>query len=56
MEKNTTKVTPDGKVIFNETGEVLEGVIGTPAGKTTTKFYPSDEFKEGIKEWAKDKK
>lgn len=54
--KDDTTVTPDGKVIFNETGEVLEGVIGTPAGKTTTKFYPSDEFKEGVKEWAKDKK
>lgn len=54
--KADTTVTPDGKVIFNETGEVLEGVTGTPAGKTTTKFYPADEFKEGVKEWAKDKK
>ena len=54
--KADTTVTPDGKVIFNETGEVLEGVTGTPAGKTTTKFYPADGFKKGVKEWAKGKK
>lgn len=54
--KTDTTVTSDGKVIFKETGEVLEGVTGTPAGKTTTKFYPADSFKEGVKEWAKDKK
>ena len=54
--KADTTVAPDGKVIFNETGEVLEGVTGTPAGKTTTKFYPADGFKEGVKEWEKDKK
>lgn len=54
--KADTTVAPDGKVIFNETGEVLEGVTGTPAGKTTAKFYPADGFKEGVKEWKKDKK
>ena len=54
--KADTTVAPDGKVIFNETGEVLEGVTGTPAGKTTTKFYPADGFKEGVKEWEKSKK